>query len=73
MARQINIIQINKETVIIGYGIQSLCFYNFNDPHKSHFRHFMEELLIMQKRTLPKILSLAAQHEVAIMSSRHKK
>lgn len=75
MSKQVKVIEMNKETVIITYGIQALCLHNFGNRHKIQFEHFKEELEKLQKKHSPdlgQILTLARIYGVNVVSARYR-
>ncbi len=58
---------IRKESVVINYGNQSICYHTFSDPHKAALRQFGREL---QKRPMAigEVISLAHKHNLNSVS-----
>lgn len=62
--------QINKETIIMSYGIQTFCMHNFGDKHKTKFEHFKEALNAEKELDLYTVLALANEYDVNVMGTR---
>jgi len=72
VGKQIVVVEVNKETIIITYGIQTFCLHNFGVSHKTKFQHFKDELFATDNIDLGKLLRLTHQYEVAMVSTKNK-
>lgn len=72
MAKSFSVREVNKETVIMSYGLQTFCMHNFGDKHKSKFEHFKDALAAEKTLDLYTVLSLAKEYDVNIMASKRR-
>ena len=68
--KTIKIIEINKETIIIMYGIQYFCLNNYGDNHKTKFVKYKAELTEKKNITFSDLILLNRKYNVNMMASR---
>jgi hypothetical protein len=63
----VKIIEINKETVIISYGIDRFCIHNFGDKHKTKFEKFKQELTENKHIEISEVFRLVTKYQLKMV------